>query len=67
MARDKAEGVHENKMSEKGRDSRMGHQSGAGKVSGIEHVGSSSGHGVRFKMPTDKEVCDHSVIKKLGA
>ena len=34
-----------------------------------DHVGSSGAHGVRFKLPEDSEVCDHSknVRDHLGA
>jgi hypothetical protein len=51
----------ENKRSEAGMAKASGHPE---KVSSIEHVG-STGTGVRFKMPKDSEVCDHSNVKKL--
>ena len=57
-------GEKENKRSESGSDNKKGHQAGSGHVHDIEHVGSSGGHGVRFKMP--KEVPDHSCVRKLG-
>lgn len=60
-----SKGKNENRASERGSDNRKGHQPTT--IKSEEHVGSSGSHGVRFKMPTDNEVCDHSVIRKLGA
>jgi hypothetical protein len=51
----------ENKQSEKGSDNRVGHQAGAGKVSGIEKVGGKSG--VRFPVHNHP---DKSVVKGPG-
>lgn len=64
--RDKAEGVHQSKQSVKGMPGiKLGHQEP--KVHDIEKVGTSGPHGVQFGMPTDNEISDHSVIKRLGA
>lgn len=51
---------HENKSSDKGVKKYDAPHKGEGKVSSIEHVGSSGSHGVRFKMPAN--VVDHSCV-----
>lgn len=52
----------ENKRSESGM-ARAHKSAGSESIHSEEHVG---GHtGVRFKMPKDSEVCDHSNVKKL--
>jgi hypothetical protein len=52
----------ENKASEVGMAKGHGKHA-AETVKSIEHVGSSNGNGVRFKMP--KEVVDHSKVREL--
>ena len=62
MSRDKAEGVHQNKMSAKG----MMHthkSAGSETIRAEEHVGSKHS-GVKFKMP--KGIVDHSKVRRLG-
>lgn len=57
-------GPHENKASMKG----MAHtkrSAGSETIRSEEHVGSSGSHGVRFKMPKESEVCDHSRIREM--
>ena len=37
---------------------------GSEKIKSEEHVG-STGSGIRFKMPSDSQVCDHSKVRGL--
>jgi hypothetical protein len=53
----------ENKASEVGMAKGHGKHE-AETVKSIEHVGASGSHGIRFKMPSDKEVTDHSCVRK---
>ncbi len=52
----------ENRASEVGMARGTGQHSQKS-VASIEHVGSSGPHGVRFKMPKDSSVTDHSCVR----
>ena len=64
---DKSYDREENKKASRTSDSMKGHQ--AETVRSEEHVGTSGSHGVRFKLPEDSAVRDHSknVRDHLGA
>jgi hypothetical protein len=51
-------GMKENKMSLKNSDNTKGGSGSVRKEEGF--VGSKGGEGVRFKMPAESEICDHS-------
>lgn len=55
-------GEMQNKASHKGERNIKG-GGGSNKVSDIEHVGSSGDHGVRFAMPKESDLCDHSNVR----
>ena len=53
----------ENKSSMKG-EAKTHKSAGDESIRSEEHVG-STGSGIRFKMPADSEVCDHSKVRGL--
>ena len=53
----------ENKSSMKG-EAKAHRSAGSESIKSEEHVG-STGSGIRFKMPSDSQVCDHSKVRGL--